>query len=61
MICKHCGELIGETETYCKAGLNNTIFCSKKCAYQAFKKFYTKDEVDKTMKIIDYPVSDSKK
>ncbi|HLQ71490.1 MAG TPA: hypothetical protein VK142_06780 [Bacillota bacterium] len=57
MKCEHCEEPIRKTETYCTAGLKHTVFCSKKCAYQAFRKFYTKDEVDQTMQILQHPIT----
>jgi len=55
MICAHCGKPIGETKPICKAGPKDTAFCSKKCVYQAFGRFYTKEELNKTMKIIIPP------
>lgn len=52
MKCSHCKKSIEATETYCKAGPNDTVFCSRGCVYQGFKKFYTRHELNKMMSII---------
>lgn len=52
MNCSYCSEPIEETEAFCKAGPDDAVFCSKICAYQSFKKFYSKDELNNTLKII---------
>jgi hypothetical protein len=50
MLCQHCGLEIGGV--HYRAGLNGTDFCSKSCCYEAYKNFYSKQEVNKTMKKI---------
>ena len=50
MDCSNCGNEIKINDRYYVAGKNGTIFCSKECAYEAYEGFYTKQEVDSTIK-----------
>jgi len=49
MICQNCGKSIEVNNRYYRAGKNGTVFCKKLCIYEAYKGFYTKSEINKTI------------
>ena len=49
MNCQNCGNSIHLEETFYRAGLHGTVYCSTECCHEAYDGFYTKEEVDKTI------------
>lgn len=50
MLCANCESSI--TGYHYRAGMNGCTYCSKFCCYEAYEGFYTKQEVNKTVKEI---------
>ena len=53
--CSNCGKPIKLQDRYYRAGKNGTIFCSKACVYEAYEGFYSKQEIDSTIKRLTRP------
>ena len=49
MKCSNCESEIKVNGRYFRAGKAGTIYCSKSCCYAAYKNYYTKKEVERTI------------